>query len=248
LALVSRAYLAAGDNASAVAYGMEASDRGPWSAQALGEAHLAGGRPRQALDEFGRAVELTTGTDQAIALTGRGRAFAGLNEPDRAQTAFADALRADPRAAEPHLYAGLLSEQLGLADRALTEYRAAVRARPNWPAALYRLGRAYLQRGDLRNAEAALAKAAEHSPNMVDAWLGLGIARRNQGSTGAAVDALAKAVQLNPGHAEAWLYLGLSYEEAGARAEAIAAFERARDASGGTDVRAQAEEGLARVR
>jgi cytochrome c-type biogenesis protein CcmH/NrfG len=55
-------------------------------------------------------------------------------------------------------------------------------------------------------------------------------------------------VQLQPGHAEAWLYLGLSYEEAGARSESIAAFERARDAATTTEVRAQAEEGLLRVR
>jgi Flp pilus assembly protein TadD len=83
---------------------------------------------------------------------------------------------------------------------------------------------------------------------MVDAWFELGIARRNQGSTGSAVDALSKAVQLQQSHAEAWLYLGLSYEESGARPEAASAFERACDAAQSPEVRAQAEEGLARVR
>jgi tetratricopeptide (TPR) repeat protein len=248
LAAVSKAYLAAGDNASAVAYANQASGRGPWGTLALGEAHLAGGRPREALDEFGRAAEMTTGAEQAIALTGRGRAFAALNDVERAEAAYTDALRADPRAGDPHLYAGLLAEQTGRTDRAFNEYRAAVQARPNWPPALYSLGRTYLQRGDLRNAEAAFAKATENAPNMVDAWFELGIARRNQGSTGSAVDALSKAVQLQQSHAEAWLYLGLSYEESGARPEAASAFERARDAAQSPEVRAQAEEGLARVR
>jgi tetratricopeptide (TPR) repeat protein len=248
LALISRAYLAAGDNASAVDYGTQASSRGHLGALALGEAHLAGGRPQEALDQFGRAAEQTMGSEQAVALTGRGRAFAALNDTERAQSAFADALRAEPRAAEPHLYAGMLAEQMGDAGKAFADYRAAVAARPNWPAALYRLGLAYLQRGNLRNAESALAKAVENGPNMVDAWFSLGIARRTQGSTGSAVDALTRAVQLQPSHAEAWLYLGLSYEEAGARPEAIAAFERARDSASNSEVRAQAEEGLARVR
>ena len=248
LALVSSAYLALGDNASAVAYATQASGQGYWGALALGEAHLAGGRPKEALDQFGRAAELSTGPEQAVAVTGRGRAFAALNDVDRAQAAFADALRADPRAGEPHLHAGILYEQTAQADRAFNEYRAAVQARPNWPTALYHLGQAYLQRGDVKNAEAALAKATENGPNMADAWFGLGIARRNQGSTTAAVDALSKVVQIQPNYAEAWLYLGLSYEEAGARPEAVAAFEHARDAAASAELRAQAEEGLARVR
>ncbi|HET9495091.1 MAG TPA: tetratricopeptide repeat protein [Chloroflexia bacterium] len=248
LSVLSRAYLAAGDIAAAAAYGTQASSHGHRGALALGEAHLSGGRPREALDAFGRAAELSTGNDQAVALTGRGRAFAALNDIERAQAAFADAMRADPRAAEPHLYAGALAEQMGDSGSAFDEYRAAVAARPNWPVALYSLGRAYLQRGDHRNAEAALAKAVENGPNMMDAWFALGIARRTQGSTGPAVDALSRAVQLQPGHAEAWLYLGLSYEEAGARPEAIAAFERAYDTAASVDVRTQAEEGLARVR
>jgi Flp pilus assembly protein TadD len=83
---------------------------------------------------------------------------------------------------------------------------------------------------------------------MLEAWFGLGLAHRDGGRIQQAIQAFTKAVALKADYAEAWLYLGLTLEESGDRASAAGAFTHARDTAPTDPIRAQAEEGLARVR
>lgn len=251
LALTSRAYGAKGDELSAIEYAKQATQANPQNPAgqlALGEIELAKGRPQEALQAFGTALEVADAGMWAQAMTGQGRAYDVLGDKNKALQSFAAAAAKYPNAAEPHLYAGNLYVEQSRWDDSLSEYRRAVQLRPNWPLALYYLGKAYLQRKDLPNAQSAFAKAVQYSPGMIEAWFGLGIAHRDQGHHNEAIDALTRATGLNANYAEAWLYLGLTYEETGNRQSAADAFTHARDTASDPSVKQQADEGLARVR
>ena len=252
LALTARAYAAKGDEQSALDYATQAfkaNPQDPAGQLALGDIHLTWGRANEALQAFGIAVETASYKhDAALALTGEGRAYLSAGDQARALHYFNQAIQRDPTAAEPHLYLGNLYAEAADADGALREYRSAVALRPHWPLALYYLGKAYLLRRDLPNAGASFTRAVQASPAMFEAWFGLGLARRDGGRPQEAIQAFSKATTLNPHYAEAWLYLALTLEESGDRTSAAEAFTQARDTAPTDAIRAQAEEGLARVR
>ncbi|MBF6613683.1 MAG: tetratricopeptide repeat protein [Chloroflexi bacterium] len=249
LALTARVYTAEGDEPAAISYANKASQadpRNPAGLLALGELYLARGRSSEAVQTYSQTLQILPKSAEAI--TGQGRAYELAGDYNKALKLYNDAAQADPRYADAHLYAGETYVALGRWDDALKEYGTAVQRRPNWPVALYYLGRAYLERKDLGNAQAAFAKATQFAPGMVEAWFGLGIADRDMGQAKEAIDALNRAVQLKSEYADAWLYLGLTYEESGTLDKAAGAFTRARDAATDSSVKAQAEQGLSRVK
>lgn len=252
LALTARAYAAQGHEQTAIQYAtqsFQANSQSPEGQLALGDIHLAWGRPNDALQAFGIAVELAdTPYQAALALTGEGRAYLLDKDNERATYYLNEAIKRDPLAADPHLYLGTLYAGASVADSALREYRSAVTLRPNWPLALYYLGQAYLARRDLNDAASAFTKAVQASPAMYEAWFGMGLANRDGNHPREAIQAFNQATTLKPDYAEAWLYMALTLEESGDRASAAEAFTRARDTAPTEAIRAQAEEGLARVR
>ncbi len=252
LALTARAYTTKGDEQSALDYANQSFKARPQDATgqlALGDIYLTWGQASEAIQAFGTATELaSTDYDVALALTGEARAYMLSGDTQHAMQYFAQATQRDPNAGEPHLYLGTLYTQANAGDDALREYRSAVALRPNWPLALYYVGKAYLLRRDLTDAGASFSRAVQYSPNMFQAWFGLGLAYRDGGHPQEAVQAFTKASTLKPDYAEAWLYLGLTLEESGDRASATEAFSHARDTAPTDAIRAQAEEGLSRVR
>ncbi|MEO5951502.1 MAG: tetratricopeptide repeat protein [Chloroflexia bacterium] len=251
LALTARAYAAKGDEQSAIDYATQSLKSGaqdPVGQLALGDIHLAWGRANEAIQAFGTASEIADDNyHAALALTGEARSYQLANDTDHALYYFGEAIKRDPTAGEPHLYLGSLYAGASNVDNALREYRSAVTVRPNWPLALYYLGQAYLAKRDLTNAAAAFTRAVQFSPAMFEAWFGLGLANRDGNHPQEAIRAFTQAATLKPDYAEAWLYLGLTFEEAGDRPQAANAFTHARDTATTDAIKAQANEGLARV-
>jgi len=188
-------------------------------ARALYEEGLAlwrAGRADEALDRFGRAVDLQPG--QALFQVGFGLALEALGQPEAALAAWRTALVLDP--AEPHAWVNLANAGRAAgsaeapkmagdmpgntaANTARARYLRALARDPGDPAALGNLGALEEAGGCPAAALPLYRRALVLDPAVATLWSNLGAARHWQGALAGAARDLDRAVALAPDLAEA---------------------------------------------
>lgn len=162
---------------------------------------------------------------------------------DRAFSAFATALSANPEFAQAAVWAGRTSLEAGLPEVAVPYWERALELRPDDARAAWFLevarvqqrwgveaGRAYYQgqaaydEGDLDGAAAAFEAAIDANPAMVDAWVWAARSHQEAGRAEAAVRFWQGALERDPSDERARWFLALALQQAAFGPEAGSAF------------------------
>ncbi len=201
LKTIGERYLAAGDNALALKYLIEAEQKRSNVASLqydLGLAYSARQMEGRAVKHLKKAVALKP--DYAEALNALGVLYAKQGKPHQAQRAFEQAL-AIPTYATP-FYAfyniGLLDEQHHDWQGALQQYRKAVAVQADYAPAYYRMGLILEKLNHPYKARHAYAQAFQNAPKLAQAYFHYGQLSYRLGDVEAAVAALRHAIQLAP--------------------------------------------------
>jgi cytochrome c-type biogenesis protein CcmH/NrfG len=153
-----------------------------------------------------------------------GQTLLRLGQPEAANAAFDQALRAEPDSPQA---------VFGQADVRVAQGRPAAAAallaknRDRWPddAELWhKLGRARYAADEASACAQALRRAVELAPGRTEAWFHLGLAEQDLDEPQAAARAYRRALEARPGMAEAALNLGIALQDAGDMAAALDAY------------------------
>lgn len=179
------------------------------------------GRPDEALEAFGRAVQVNpeyveAHVNRAITLNDLGRteeaaaSFQRAAEADEAKGGggrFGSAAAA--RLANLHRELGDAYEQAGAGDEAVLQYRQAVQLRPQFLDIRTRLGRMLIELGRSDEAVAELRAVLDSNPGFVQARSHLGLARFRAGDLAGAEQEWRRCQAQQPDNAQVSAYLGM---------------------------------------
>ncbi len=112
-------------------------------------------------------------------------------------------LRAAPRCARLHRYAGVTLVERGFEERGEKHLLEAVRLNPRYAVAWTELGRIVQRRGEAARAAELFRKALATDPENARAWNDLGVALAALGERAEARRAFSRALELEPGMTEA---------------------------------------------
>ena len=194
-----------------------------WAEQ--GRAHLAAGKPVEALAAFDKAIERDV--NEARYWSERGDALKALSRHDQAVEAWSKAVL---------LNAGCVPALLGLAaDRKNKgDYAEAIKillhasgVETENAVAWHELGDAYRHGDDWEHAYAAFGLSLKARPKNALSLAGLGEAALNLGRVADAIVALDEAVVIDPNLAPAWFLRGAAQAQLGLIAEAAESQRRA---------------------
>lgn len=163
---------------------------------------------------------------QAVRLNNRGVALMGQQFTDKAAAAFADAMKADPKLAQPAINEGialLTLQKLDGADKALKQ---AIALDPNDPQAWYNLGLAQHAANDLENALKSFQQAVKLDPQDADSYYFEGVCYSELKEFDKAIAVLQQALKVNPLHASAEFALARALQRSGHTPEAKERFRR----------------------
>lgn len=189
------------------------------------------GYPADAVDDYGRAVELqkrhgAPPEEIAAALLARGTLHAEAGRPDAAEADFAEALRHAPGDPRVLLERARLRRAAGRADEARRDLEEARRsAGPDAADAFANEAVRVLNLGRAADAERLFEAAAELDPRNARAWLGLGRARMELRRWEGAADAFTRASELRPDDAEIHYHRGNALFALSRLEEAFAAYD-----------------------
>lgn len=146
------------------------------------------------------AAALSIDPTMAVAHAALGiEAGLGSGEWDSADAHFARAISADPRAALPHYWYGIVLMNHGRFGRAIEELEEAAALDPMAPMIVANIGRPYLCQRDYATASKYFRLALELQPGL---WLGevfLGWAHEGMGDYDRAIECLERAVRISGG-------------------------------------------------
>ncbi|MBI5177896.1 MAG: tetratricopeptide repeat protein [Nitrospinae bacterium] len=140
---------------------------------------------------------------------------------------FDEALKLDPKSADPHFHRAKAKIQLGKKEEALKDLSEAVKLDPNHPKAFGERGLLRVQAGKLAEAVADFSEALRINPQSALLYYNLGSARFKLNQYEEAANAYAQAVKLNPNHAPSWYAGGKTKAALGKKEEAINDFNEA---------------------
>ena len=176
-----------------------------------GEAAIQSGDFGTALERFDFLVQAlqnfrpTTATEAAqapqflrLAITGRGRALAGLEEYDAALGAFKEVTDSDPNFLPTLVARGQLFLQLGAPDQALADFQAAVAARRSNPDALFGLGKSYILLRGYQQGVRPLTRFIEQVPDNAEAFRLRGDGHAGMFDFDEAMEDYRRALRLDP--------------------------------------------------
>ena len=166
-----------------------------------GNALLALGRPRDALDAYDRA--LLAKPDYAEALCNRGAALAELRRNDEALLSYDRLLAMRPDHAGALSNRGNALKALGRLDDALESYDRALTARPDDTQALFNRGVALHELKRFAEALASYDRALEDAPDYAEALANRGDALRQLGRLDDALESYDRALAARADYAEA---------------------------------------------
>ena len=216
----------AGDLAGALAQSRQLTRLRPSMAVSwmqLAQLERESGNRAAAVDAMQRAVALSAGDTEALALLG-----VYLTEAGRAREAaelLAPASR-DPEADPDLLSARALAlARLGLFGEALATLARARERDPSNPMLLVHVGTVQLSRGDRPAARGAFAEAVRLDPGAARAHSSLGVIAVEDGRPDQAFEHWRAATTLDPREHRSILSLGIGFARAGREAEARACFE-----------------------
>ncbi len=183
------------------------------------------GRFREALNEFGRVIEIEPG--RALSWNSSGEALGNLGRVGEALDAFARAIRIDPGFAQAHYNAGLAMRALGKREEAIQALRMAVRLKPEFAEALEALGGLLHATGRYEGAIDCFRVLARLHPESPKAHTSLGASSQMLGDMKTARRCYERAVELAPDYPEAHCNLGTVYQVLRDMDRAEACFQRA---------------------
>jgi Flp pilus assembly protein TadD len=142
------------------------------------------------------------------------------SDPPQALAAYAEAAKLNPKAAQPHLSAGILLEKRNDLDAAAREFQLAAELDTKSPEALASLANVSMRQKKYAEAEAALRKLLAADPQNNNARVQLGRVLAAEGKSADAAQELQQGLKADPGDPHAALELGTLYVQAGKDGEA----------------------------
>ncbi|MBR1806299.1 MAG: tetratricopeptide repeat protein [Selenomonadaceae bacterium] len=158
---------------------------------------------------FDEAIQLNP--NNADAWRGRGTAYAGLKQYERAIQDYDKAIQLNPNLYQAYNNRGNAYNELGQHERAIQDYNKAIQLNPNYATMYYNRGVAY---GELKQYEREIQdydKAIQLKPNYANAYHNRGYAYNNLGQYERAIQDFDKALELDSNDADAYNNRGVSY-------------------------------------
>jgi tetratricopeptide (TPR) repeat protein len=189
-----------------------------YRANNLGVALLEQFKPKEAAEEFGRALKL----DPGLALARVNLAVALYNVPDvdAARAEAETAAAAAPDAPQPHYILGLIAKQQGRVEDGLASFRRVLAADARDVGANVQLGQLLAQQRKYAEAAAAFRVALEEEPYNGTALYSLGTALLRSGAREEGQATMQRFQELRASGAST--IVGQNYLEQGRYAEAVA--------------------------
>ena len=135
------------------------------------------GEYEKAIGLYDAALRTKLGAQkEAIARYGRGVAYQGKGDADRALADYAEAIRLNPGNPDPYYSRGVLQHGKGEYDKAIADFSEALRLNPDNLNALVSRGHSSFLKGDMDHAIADYTEAIRVNPDFVDAYCARGMA------------------------------------------------------------------------
>lgn len=213
--------------ALAVDHALSAQRLSPQSgsiARLVGRAHDKLGKPGEAIEAYGRAVELDPGD-----LIARHRILhLSLDVEDlrAARRQVRAILRSAPERPESHFLAGLVEYRADALSEARKHYERAIELSPEpYPEAHFNLGLLERRAGRPDAAIAAYRAALDARPGYREAWNNLGLVLQDQGELTQALETFEHAIELSGSYVSARLNLGKCLARMGKYEASVGAFQ-----------------------
>lgn len=142
------------------------------------------------------------------------------SDPQQALAAYSEAAKLNPKAAQPHLSAGILLEKRNELNAAAREFQLAAELDAKSPEAFAGLANVAMKQKKYPEAEAALRKLLAANPENSNARVQLGRVLAAEGKSAEAAEELQHGLKADPGDPHAALELGSLYVQAGKDSEA----------------------------
>jgi len=178
-----------------------------------GVAYNGLGNYRQAIEDYGRAIEIKP--DYAEAHYNRGNAYNGLGNYRQAIQDYNKAIEINPGYAGAYNNRGVAYNGLGNYRQAIENYGRAIEIKAGYAEAYINRGVAYNGLGNYRQAIEDLNRAIEIEPRYAEAYINRGVAYNNLGNYRQAVDDYGRAIEIKPGYAKAYLNRSVAYGKLG---------------------------------
>lgn len=176
--------------------------------------------PQKRIEACSEAIKTAklAAPEMALAFLNRAAAYKAINEPARAATDYAEALRRfDNLVDEKQPVAQIIYQRavayqaLGQIDRALASYDEAIRLNPSDPMPLVERGAALARhKGELAGAIADFTRALAISPDNIEALMGRGDAYGRVGEFARSLADLNRVIVLEPDNTKAHVLRGLA--------------------------------------
>ena len=164
-----------------------------------GNTDLRAGDYQKAIADYNEAIRLDP--TSALALRGRGEAYANKGDTDRAIVDFTEAIRLDPKSAIAFRNRGDAYTNKGDNDRAIADYNEAIRLDPKNALALSDRGVGYANKGDYYRAIADFNEAILLDPKSAHAFRNRGVVYAYKGDNDRAIADFTEAIRLDPNNA-----------------------------------------------
>jgi Tfp pilus assembly protein PilF len=158
---------------------------------------------------------------QSLAIAG---GYLQAGDSERAEQAFLQIARHDPRSGEAHFFLGVIHQQRKDVETAIRRYEEALRLAPDLAEAHNNLGVIHQTLGRFQVAEESFREALRLEPDYAEAHNNLGNALQDQGQFEQAVTAYRLALLHRPRYVEALKHLGNALRALGRLDEAIACY------------------------
>ncbi|HEY6259132.1 MAG TPA: tetratricopeptide repeat protein [Xanthobacteraceae bacterium] len=160
----------------------------------------------------------------APALAGRGDAYGGKGDFDRAIVAYNEAIRLDPRYARAYADRGLVYRAKGDFDRAMADSNQALTLDPKLAAGYNVRGMAYFSKGDKDRAITDYNEAIRLDPKRYFIYTNRGMAFAAKGDNDRAIADYNEAVKIEPKYFGAYYERGIAFAAKSDNDHAIADF------------------------
>ncbi len=151
----------------------------------------------------------------AVRLNNRGVALMGQQFTEKAEQAFAEAFKKDPKLAQAAINDGIALLTLQKIDDAKKALQAAIAIDPNSPQAWYNLGLAQHADNELDDALKSFQQAVKLDPRDVDSYYFEGVCYREMKQFDKAVEVLKQALAIQPLHASSEFALARALQAVG---------------------------------
>lgn len=187
------------------------------------------GKRDEAIEKWRTIAHIAEGIDNDIAARAWFSVGYLLENPEDNISAYNQAIRLQPDAAESYNNRGTAKGKLGQGEDAIADYNEAIRLKPDFVEAYYNRGSTKAELGQIADAIADYDEAIRLKPDFVEAYYNRGIAKVALGQYDSAIADYDTAILLQPDYAEAYYSRGLGKRALGLIDEARQDFGNARD-------------------